>query len=478
MNFSWKNSIGFRIGALVTTVLVVAALLIATNLHVLSRLRGEHAWMQRMNDGPALGYRIVYLAERIRSTEGPDEQRLRAELDEAFAESERRYQDLISGNAELGIPAEPDPGLVADVRERHDRFVREFRPTILEHADKAPSATGDGLLQGIAGDLVRETREANANAEKLVRQRIARFRNLQIAAAAVLAAVAAAAIAVLTMLVRRIGETANQLAAATAQIAAASKEQASASQQQASAVYETLTAADQVGHTSEQVASRAKSVAESARKSDEIGSHGRQAIDQALSTMGRAKEKSDSIAESILALAEQTQSVGEILSAIDEIAEQTHVLSLNAAIEAARAGEHGRGFSIVAAEVRGLAQQAKNSTVQVRRILGEVQRMANRAVLNTEEGTRSMGAAVQAANEAGGTIRTLVDAISEWSRTANQIAQGAGQQVTGLNQINQAIKSISDATNQNLTSTRQTEEAATHLGRMGTKLRDLVSGTT
>src|SRR3546814_17620841 len=93
--------------------------------------------------------------------------------------------------------------------------------------------------------------------------------------------------------------------------------------------------------------------------------------------MGTVREQTGSIAESILALAEQAQAIGEIIATVSDIAEQTNLLALNAAIEASRAGEHGKGFTVVANEIKALADQSKKATVPVRQHLGENTRAAN-----------------------------------------------------------------------------------------------------
>src|SRR5207245_6843068 len=113
-------------------------------------------------------------------------------------------------------------------------------------------------------------------------------------------------------------------------------------------------------------------------------------------------EQVESTGENILALAEQAQAISQIISSVNDIAEQTNLLALNAAIEASRAGEHGKGFSVVAAEVKSLADQSKKATAQVRQILGEIQKATNTAVLSTEQVTKGVASAGNVAGEAGG----------------------------------------------------------------------------
>src|SRR5436309_9556961 len=111
------------------------------------------------------------------------------------------------------------------------------------------------------------------------------------------------------------------------------------------------------------------------------------------------KEKVEATAENILTLAEQAQAIGNIIAAVNDIAEQTNLLALNAAIEASRAGEHGKGFTVVAGEVKALADQSKKATGQVRQILGEIQKATNTAVLSTEAVTKGVAAAMKGGSQ-------------------------------------------------------------------------------
>ena len=104
--------------------------------------------------------------------------------------------------------------------------------------------------------------------------------------------------------------------------------------------------------------------------------------------MATSASGSRAIAEHILALSEQTQQIGEIIAAVNDLADQSNLLALNAAIEASRAGEQGRGFAVVAHEIRSLAEQSKAATAQVRTILSDIQRATNAAVMATEQGTK------------------------------------------------------------------------------------------
>jgi methyl-accepting chemotaxis protein len=270
-------------------------------------------------------------------------------------------------------------------------------------------------------------------------------------------------------------DTVQKLASASVELVAGAAHQASGMQQQSAAVAETMTVVDEVAHTSAQAAERATSVAASARRSEEVGRGGRKAVEDVVTIMASAKGHTDAVAEKITSLAEQTQAIGEIVALITDIADQTNLLALNAAIEAARAGEHGRGFSVVATEVKSLAEESKRATQRVRQILGDIQTMANTAVLSTEEGTRSVTMAAKATVAAGEAIHSLGGVIAEVAEASAQIAASAGQQATGLSQIHQAMRDISQVSTQNLLATQQAQRAAVDLTALGGKLQTLLS---
>ena len=272
-----------------------------------------------------------------------------------------------------------------------------------------------------------------------------------------------------------VAELAAQLASASAEIVASTTQQVASSQEQGSAVAETVTTVEEISKTSEETSSRAGAVSETARKSEEVGRVGRKAVDEAVAAMGQVRSQVETIAGRILALAEQAQAIGEIISTVNDISEQTHMLALNASIEASRAGEHGRGFAVVAAEVKALADQSKRATLQVRQMLGHIQKATHTAVLSTEEGTKSATSAMRVVGEAGATIQTLSELLGHASIAAAQITGSAAQQVTGIGQIRQAMREISQASQQNVSSNRQTEQAVQNLSQMGARLKELLA---
>jgi methyl-accepting chemotaxis protein len=190
--------------------------------------------------------------------------------------------------------------------------------------------------------------------------------------------------------------------------------------------------------------------------------------------MNRIREQMEAIAESTVRLSEQGQAIGEIIASVNDLAERSNLLAVNAAIEAAKAGEHGRGFVVVAQEIRSLAEQSKQATAQVRTILSDIQQATNAAVMATEQGSKAVEAGVKQSTEAMEAIRVLGDSIVESAQSATQIAASSHQQLIGMDQVALAMENIKQASTQNAASTKQAETAAQGLHELGQKLKRLV----
>ena len=191
--------------------------------------------------------------------------------------------------------------------------------------------------------------------------------------------------------------------------------------------------------------------------------------------MGEIKKQMETIAESIMKLSEQSLAIGDITSAVNDLAEQSNLLSVNASIEAAKAGELGRGFAVVAQEVKALAEQSKQATTQIRTILNDVQKATAKAVLTAEQGGKAVEMGMKQVLQSGDSIKTLSESISEAALVANQIAASSQQQLIGVEQVVVAIQNINQATSQNVTGTKQVETSAGDLNKLGLLLKEIVN---
>jgi len=266
----------------------------------------------------------------------------------------------------------------------------------------------------------------------------------------------------------------NVLASSASEILASTTQVASGAAETGTAISETTATVEEVKQTAQVASQKAKYVSDTAQKATLIGQAGRKSVDASIDGMKRIQSQMESIAESVVKLSEQGQAIGEIIASVNDLAEQSNLLAVNAAIEAAKAGEQGKGFAVVAQEVKSLAEQSKQATAQVRGILGEIQKATTAAVLATEQGSKAVEAGVKQSAEAGDSIRQLADTITESAQAAAQIAASSQQQVVGTDQVALAMENIKQASAQNVAGTKQAETAAHNLHELGQKLKRLV----
>jgi methyl-accepting chemotaxis protein len=279
----------------------------------------------------------------------------------------------------------------------------------------------------------------------------------------------------LRKLMREINEGVGVLASSSSEILATTTQVAAGAAETASAVSETTATVEEVKQTAQLSNQKARSVSESAQKASQVSQSGRKSVEEAMQGMRRIQEQMESIAESIVRLSEQSQAIGEIIATVNDLAEQSNLLAVNAAIEANKAGEQGKGFVVVAQEVKSLAEQSKQATAQVRTILGDIQRATSAAVLATEQGNKAVQVGMKQSTETGEAIRLLADSIVEAAQAATQIAASSQQQMVGMDQVALAMENIKQASVQNVAGTRQAEVAAQSLHELGQKLQQLAA---
>ncbi|MHB0975324.1 MAG: methyl-accepting chemotaxis protein [Thiobacillus sp.] len=272
-----------------------------------------------------------------------------------------------------------------------------------------------------------------------------------------------------------IHEGVNVLSSSSSEILATTTQVASGAAETATAVSETTATVEEVKQTAQLASQKARYVSDSAQKASQVSQSGRRSVDEAIQGMNRIQEQMESIAGSIVRLSEQSQAIGEIIATVNDLAEQSNLLAVNAAIEAAKAGEQGKGFAVVAQEVKSLAEQSRQATGQVRAILGDIQKATSAAVLATEQGNRAVEAGVRQTGETGEAIRHLAESINEAAQAATQIAASSQQQMVGMDQVAQAMENIRQASVQNVAGTRQAEVAAQGLHELGVRLKQLTA---
>jgi len=260
--------------------------------------------------------------------------------------------------------------------------------------------------------------------------------------------------------------SASEISASTIQFTASATETAAA-------VSETTTTIEELRQTAKLSTQKANYISEVTHKAVQASQEGQKKVEQTLEEMYRIRQQMESIAESVVRQSEQSQAIGEIISSVDDIAEQSNLLAVNASIEAAKAGEEGKGFAVVAQEIKSLAKQSKRATAQVRTILNDIQKATSSAVMATEQGSKMVELGVTQSTGAGESIKEMARSIYEALQAVTQIAASAQQQFAGTEQTAMAMENIRLASNQNVEGSRKIETAARNLDDLGKNLRQL-----
>lgn len=230
----------------------------------------------------------------------------------------------------------------------------------------------------------------------------------------------------------------------------------------------------QMTSTVQEVAKNAVKASEAAETADREATSGKNIVTQAVGGINELATEVENAANVIHDLENDSNSIGEVLSVIQGIAEQTNLLALNAAIEAARAGEQGRGFAVVADEVRTLASRTQNSTLEIRQTIERLQGRAKEAVSVMENGRKRAASSVEQAASAGDSINTISERIFTINDMNNQIATAAEQQTAVAEEINRNVSNISHVSGETSNGAKHTAEACRELLELANQLRQTV----
>ncbi|MBF0524945.1 MAG: methyl-accepting chemotaxis protein [Deltaproteobacteria bacterium] len=274
-------------------------------------------------------------------------------------------------------------------------------------------------------------------------------------------------------IIKNITFDSGEVAESSRQISATATQLSANAAESSTSLTEMTTAAEELRHTAQLSNDKAEQVMTRSERVAQIADSGRKATLEAADGMKHIADEMEYVAESIMKLSEQTQSIGEIISTVNDLADQSNLLSVNASIEAAKAGEHGKGFSVVAQEVKSLAERSKEATTQVKNILGEIQKATSAAIMATERGSKAVEAGVSLSSQAGQAIESLAGNLAESAQSAIQIAASSREQLAGMDQLSIAIDNIKEAGIQNVDVARNLESAIRSLEEMGRHLRNL-----
>lgn len=283
-----------------------------------------------------------------------------------------------------------------------------------------------------------------------------------------------ASIWIIRNITQRLNETANTLASSTTEIAATVEQQERTASQQAASVSETTTTMDELGASSRQSSQQAEAATSAAQQALSLTDGGTSSVGQTLEGITVLRDKVSAIAEQILHLSEQTGQIGNISQLVSDLANQTNMLALNAAVEAVRAGEHGKGFSVVASEIRKLADQSKQSAQKINDLVTDIQHAINSTVMVTDEGTKTVEISVQSTQQTAAAFAGVADAVNNVVINNQQISLNIKQQVTAIEQVVQAMNSINQGAKETANGIRQTRMGTQQLQQAAAILKDMV----
>ncbi len=273
-----------------------------------------------------------------------------------------------------------------------------------------------------------------------------------------------------------INQTSERVATSAQDSRATAMHLAEASEHQAEQIISASSAIKEMAETIDQMSSDANESAEVAQHSVEIASKGADTVRRTILGMDNIREQIQETSKRIKRLGESSQEIGDIVEIIDDIADQTNILALNAAMQAAMAGEAGRGFAVVADEVQRLAERSSNATKQIEALVKTIQADTSEAVSSMESTTKEVVAGAKLAEDAGDALMEIESVSTHIAEVTQKIASSAQQQTLRANKIDDTMSVIQEITSQTLDGTNQTATSIGMLAGLADELRESVAG--
>ena len=276
-------------------------------------------------------------------------------------------------------------------------------------------------------------------------------------------------------LIREIETGASSIASSSEELSTVTNQTSQGVAEQQSQTDQVATAMNEMVSTVNEVARSAEAAFDAANQASEKSGNGEKAVRETLEFVADLNKQSANVMEQLNGLQAETNNIATVLDVIKSVAEQTNLLALNAAIEAARAGEHGRGFSVVADEVRSLAQRTQSSAAEIETLISNLVTSAGASVSRMETGNKLAEQTLERAELAGTVIQEMAQGVEQIRQYNSQIATAAEEQSSVAEEINQNITRISDVGDQSATSAEQVSAASDELARLAEGLNSQVS---
>ncbi|HBA89981.1 MAG TPA: methyl-accepting chemotaxis protein [Geobacter sp.] len=275
-------------------------------------------------------------------------------------------------------------------------------------------------------------------------------------------------------MISRVAATSGRIATAASQVYNSSEAMATGAEQVASQATTVATAGEEMSATSSDIAANCGMAAEASRQASSQAMNGATVVEGTAAIMNRIAERVKATSTTIETLGERSDQIGEIIGTIEDIADQTNLLALNAAIEAARAGEQGRGFAVVADEVRALAERTTKATHEIGNMIKTIQSETRAAVLTMEESVQNVEEGRKESSRSGASIRGILQQIDEVATQINQIATAAEEQTATTSEISSNMMQINEVVQGTARGAHESAQAARELNRIADELQGMV----
>ncbi|RMH52445.1 MAG: HAMP domain-containing protein [Bacteroidetes bacterium] len=283
------------------------------------------------------------------------------------------------------------------------------------------------------------------------------------------------AVANLRDMIHHVQAATESVTSATAEITASIDHLAAAAQEQSAQSHEVAAAVEEMVQTIVQNAQNATWTADAARQNGKMAEEGHTVVQETIQKMQEIAEVVRTSTETVLDLGASSRQIDAIVQVINEIADQTNLLALNAAIEAARAGEHGRGFAVVADEVRKLAERTSHATTEIGQMIQDIQVRIGEAVQAMESGTQKVNDGLSLADRAGSALVRIVEGTTRAGDMVAQIAAASEEQSTTSEQIARSVEHISTASQESAQGLSQIARSTDQLHQLSDELRSLIA---
>ncbi|HEY8329633.1 MAG TPA: methyl-accepting chemotaxis protein [Rhodanobacter sp.] len=279
----------------------------------------------------------------------------------------------------------------------------------------------------------------------------------------------------LRSLVTTINETSEQVSSSAQETQTTARHLANAAEQQAQQISTATSAINQIASSMDDVSKNSAESADVAERSVKIASHGAEVVRETISGMDSIRDQIQETSKRIKRLGESSQEIGSIVELINDIAEQTNILALNAAIQAASAGEAGRGFAVVADEVQRLAERSTSATKRIETLVQTIQSDTNEAVNSMEQTTAEVVAGARLAEDAGSALGDIERVSHDLSALIQNISTAAREQSAAATDISVSMNAIQEITSQTSQGASQTADSIGTLAQLASDLRRSVA---